>query len=341
MARFANLESAEDQLAQAGLRGPTVQALLDEARDALMFTRTLRDDVAVPIGISKLGGAPDLPAGMAWPHRGAYGNAPAMIARMETIHGPTGYVPNAELLAFYTAHWSAAAPLSFLGQIDLEAMALVTPFEAGIARKGHLLVFADIASLSSGAHAMDEGWLSVIHAAPSPLTRTEPPAELSEVQATFARLQYRLPGPPQRQSEVLEGVAITSLPQRPNTQPAPVLDALRALDLADLMPLMGSSGPGEPVLFSDQLGGHPVPIQNDVFQDLFTAAQPVLRPVTLAEQSGRWDPQRWHHLLSLGGESYLSDFPSSWGDGDLYIAHRPDPARLHGLGQVWAIGQQT
>ncbi len=71
MATFANLDSAEDQLHQSGTAPALVEQLMAEARDALTFTRRMMAEADVPLGSSKLGGAPDLSAGADWPARAA------------------------------------------------------------------------------------------------------------------------------------------------------------------------------------------------------------------------------------------------------------------------------
>ncbi len=317
--------------------------LLNAAQHALGFQRQVSLDADVPIGASKLSGAPDLTSNAAWPTRPAFPDASQMIAQSAAAYGPEGYAPNADLLAFFSAHWSRPAPLSFLAQIDLEAMAQVGPFDIGLPHKGRLLIFCDVASSSSGALATDDGWIVAIHDTTpiAELIRRPLPDALVEMQTTNAHLQRCEAGPLDiTQSEVLVPFPIVTLPLETRRQPMPVLQALWELDLIDAPDLFGGNPDGLN-FFGDQLGGHPHAIQNDVALDLYESAYPVLRAVTAAESAGNWDPYRWTHLLNIAGESYASAFPSSWGDGDLYIGHRPDPARAHELGQLWAISQQT
>lgn len=343
MSRFTNIESAEDHLMQAGLSPSDIEDLLNAAQHALGFQRKIALDADVPVGSSKLAGAPDLAPTTPWPTRPAFAQAPQMIAQAAVTYGPDGYVPNADLLAFFAAHWSRPAPLSFLAQIDLEAMAQAGPFDIGLPHKGRLLIFCDVASSSSGASANDDGWIVAIHDATptADLVRRPLPDALVEIQTTNVRLQrYETGALDITQSEILVPFPIVTLPLETLRQPTPVFQALSELDLNDAPDLFGSTPEGLN-FFGDQLGGHPKAIQNDVAYDLYESASPVLHPVTAAEHAGNWDPYRWTHLLSIAGESYTPAFPSSWGDGDLYIGHRSDPARADELGQIWAISQST
>lgn len=344
MSRFANIDSAEDILIQTGLPAADINRLIEGAQDALLLLRHLQADADVPIGASKLAGAPDLPADMPWPIRPAYANTTEMLAQSALAYGPDGYVPNAPRMAFETSHWSAPAPLNFLIQLDLETLAQAGPFDLGLPATGRLLVFADIASFSAGATSWDSGWIQVIHDTTpvENLVRTALPQAVRDIQNTFNRVQYNIPQPDLdfTQSEHLTAVPVITLPLENRRYPFPVVQALEEMDLEDMSHIIGL-GPNQPTFGGDQLGGHPSAIQNDVPVDLFEAARPHLRPVTDAERGGNWNPYRWTHLLTIAGESYNPAFPSNWGDGDLYIAHRPDPARPGELGQVWAISQQS
>ncbi|WP_224814546.1 DUF1963 domain-containing protein [Hasllibacter sp. MH4015] len=346
MATFANLDSAEDQLHEAGLPAAQIADLTDAARDALVFTRQVQPEDETEIGASKLGGAPDLPENMDWPTRPPYPHAPEMLEQLSLTYGPGGYVANALLMAFYTGHLKTPQPLAFLGQFNLSNLREIGPFDIGLPAHGRLLLFVDVASFSSGASHRDAGWLEVIHdrTEVADLARRAPPPEIFDTMRARENAEVgRDLGTPRdlSQCEALTPHAAITLPMDAQRLPLDARRALRELHLADFLPLMGGLGPDAPIFFGDQLGGHPHPIQNNVERDLFAVVEPILRPVTQAEQQGRWDPMRWAHLFSIAGESYLSAFPSTWGDGDLYVQHRPDPAAPDALGQVWAISQRT
>lgn len=344
MSRFANIESAQDQLLHASLPKEDVDRLLSSARDALVFQRQAGPDADIAPGASKLGGAPDMAPGTARPTRPAYAEAQAMMTQSMVAHGPDGYAPNAELLAFHAAHWAAPAPLSFLGQIDLSAAAQAGPFDIGLPSVGRLMVFLDNASYADGALGWDDGWITVFHdTTPREALERHPlPDTLVEIQNSVDRLKSYQTGPLDlSRAEALTPFPIVTVPLETRRYPIPVVQALWDMDLDDMPDLRGSGGPSAQTFIGDQLGGNPRAIQNDVAYDLYESAFAQLRPVTQAERAGDWDPYRWTHLLSIAGESCTPAFPSDWGDGDLYIGHRPDPARPQALGQVWAISQRT
>lgn len=71
-------EALATSLTQHGLTVDAVTRVIIAARPALMFAATPTADNLIPIGATKVGGRPDLPAGMAWPVRPAYANAAEM-----------------------------------------------------------------------------------------------------------------------------------------------------------------------------------------------------------------------------------------------------------------------
>ena len=64
-----------NSLTDTGLTRSVVEHLATQARHALVFEIHPCDDASIFIGSSKIGGLPDLPPHMPWPHRAPYADA--------------------------------------------------------------------------------------------------------------------------------------------------------------------------------------------------------------------------------------------------------------------------
>lgn len=104
------IESLRSSLARTGISQAGVDALLSSTRPALMLATELADEDTIPTGATKIGGRPDLPAGMGWPERPAYPHgadlAKAALDGAARFHADAGIAPpwmdaaqGAELLA--------------------------------------------------------------------------------------------------------------------------------------------------------------------------------------------------------------------------------------------------
>ena len=110
-----------------------------------------------PPGASRLGGAPDLPAGMAWPERPPYPDAAKRGAGhrrkaerlLEDSQRPKSWMTPEQGERFSREHLAQADaverpfPLAFFGQFDLAALARVDGFDPLLPDSGRLLVFYD------------------------------------------------------------------------------------------------------------------------------------------------------------------------------------------------------
>lgn len=97
-----------DVLSRAGLGrfAPEVEALI---RPAIVATANADD--AVPVGASRFGGEPDLPAGAAWPL--AWGLPMEFVAQVKladlAVHDVERVLPETgSLLFFYNSHWTTS-----------------------------------------------------------------------------------------------------------------------------------------------------------------------------------------------------------------------------------------
>jgi hypothetical protein len=161
---WSTREELQDVLVQAGL-GEWSSRLAAASRHAMVLEPgPVEGGADVPIGVSRLGGMPDLPAAMRWPWR------PAM---------------SAEVFKEHAAHpW----PLSFVAQIDFAEIHSAGGLE-GFPSSGRLLFFCDPIFSSIGGDREDQVFASVIFLGDEVdrLGRRDFPVE-------FANPAYGLPG---------------------------------------------------------------------------------------------------------------------------------------------------
>ncbi|WP_166652317.1 DUF1963 domain-containing protein [Enterovirga rhinocerotis] len=117
--------------------------LLDDDQIAVLVSR-LSEQIWLdassgdaPPGASRLGGAPDLPKGEAWPVRPAL---PDLAREAAATHGESNWI--ARQLA-------EAVPYEFVGQVDLAEAARIGSAAAGLPSAGRLSFFVDTAVLMS------------------------------------------------------------------------------------------------------------------------------------------------------------------------------------------------
>lgn len=349
MALFATIDDASSALmSHAGLSRAEADTFTKRARPAITFRRRITDESDVPLGTSKVGGRPDMGADIPWPIRAPYPGINAVIDAypeiLQTIHSP-------EWFAAHRAYLSAPAPLAFIAQIDLDAMAPRAGFDTDLPNTGRLLLFTDPSGYGGGATAISRPWLQVIH-------DTTPPAELIRHPTPDALRRHWETSPLVRayedreiswseamQAEVLEPINAISLPHDTAYQ-APertmrILNALHEGHLRGLENDAFSISYPDGGYHGDQLGGHPKPVQDNVTRDFQRASEGALDPVTLPERNGTFGPERWRHLMTVQGETYLPQLMTDWRDGDLYVMDRPLLQQPGTLGQTWGLSQAT
>jgi hypothetical protein len=158
---FSTLEELAASLTSAGVSASDQRTLLGMALPALALQTEAAGDAAIPIGASKIGGAPDLPAGTAWPMRAATAAGDGELAALRDIISEMAAKTfaggewtaqqyqdgiksaQAELDA-KTKLYMAPAPLTFLMQVDLESLRSFPVLASDLPRDGRLLVFYDM-----------------------------------------------------------------------------------------------------------------------------------------------------------------------------------------------------
>jgi hypothetical protein len=158
---FWTLEELGASLASAGVSATDQRMLLNLALPAMALQSKAADDIDIPIGASKIGGAPDLPVGFEWPMRAATSegdghlNALRDIASQmnaKTFAGSVwtdqqyvdGFIRTQSEFDAKKKLFGAPAPLTFVMQLDLEALVTVPSVDPDLPQRGRLLVFYDM-----------------------------------------------------------------------------------------------------------------------------------------------------------------------------------------------------
>jgi hypothetical protein len=167
---WSTREQLETVLAQARL-GEWSPRLAAAARHAIILEPgPIEEGADAPIGVSRLGGMPDLPPEVPWPWR------PALPS------GGWKELPQnlQELLHLEMAHEARSWPLSFIAQIDFAEIHSAGGLE-GFPSSGRLLFFCDPGSYPWGATTKDQACASVmfIQEPTDRLGRRDFPAELN------------------------------------------------------------------------------------------------------------------------------------------------------------------
>jgi len=150
-------EELRASLQETELPEDVVSQLVAQARQALLLTTTDAGISEIALGESRLGAAPDLPVGMAWPERPAYPDG-ALRAAQHRQHAAylleasqkTGSWMTQEQGAEFSRNEQLRAdamerpfPLAFFGQFDLATLSKIEGFDAMLPAEGRLLVFYD------------------------------------------------------------------------------------------------------------------------------------------------------------------------------------------------------
>jgi uncharacterized protein YwqG len=158
---FRTLEELGASLASAGVSAADQRLLLLMARPALALQSKAADDADIPIGDSKIGGAPDLPPNFQWPMRGPTTEGDASLEAMRDLIAQMkartfakdywteqnyidGIARTQSELDAKTKLFHAQAPLTFIMQLDLEAIATGGSPDPELPQRGRLLVFYDM-----------------------------------------------------------------------------------------------------------------------------------------------------------------------------------------------------
>lgn len=263
-------EEFRSSLAASGLPRPLVDRLVAQARPALLLVTQAAEDSAIPLGASKLGGWPDLPADTEWPRRGPYADA----ARRAGLHReaasrlladarrPGSWISLEDAQRFHREYMAKADsvettfPLSFISQLDLAALAREKGFDPAFPSEGRLLLFYDFWERPEEfAPESSAGWQLIWDRSPiEGLVRTQIPPALQAIASDETCCVFR-------PARIDARTVITPMPVNDHNWDAFPLEDAQLLDAyKDWLEHFGT--PDVPEGENHQLGGFPRPLQN-------------------------------------------------------------------------------
>lgn len=326
-------DELRESLEEVDLPEEIVSRLVAQARPALLLTSDAADDSAIPLGASKLGGAPDLARGTAWPERPPYPDAETRAGQhrrdaerlLADSKKPKSWMTPEQGESFSQTHLAQADaigrpfPLAFFGQFDLAGLSKVEGFEATLPREGRLLVFYDFWEQPEGfTPEASVGWRVIWDRTPAgDLERLAIPDALSAISDDEWRTVFR--------PATLSAVSVVT-PIPPNDE------GWDAFDLADddlLDPyqdwLSDFGTPDADDGENHQLGGFPRTLQNGLQAESQLAANGVNCGrseawTTPEAQELLKDAGAWRLLLQIG----VDPNAGMDGPGAYYVIIRDD-----------------
>lgn len=189
---FRTAQEIEEYLLNKGLSPEIAHLVAKRARLTVAITSEAVDrEEEIPLGATKIGGYPDLPLGMAWPVRPPYPKGEEVreehLKRAENIL-KIGWMSEEERQNHRSEALELAdgamreAPLGFIAQIDLAAVAAVADLGADFPKEGRFLLFYDVKQQPWGFRLGDEvGARLIFDETPvSALMRKSAPEDIAE-----------------------------------------------------------------------------------------------------------------------------------------------------------------
>jgi uncharacterized protein YwqG len=208
---FTSVRNLEASLLSGGLSAAGACFVAERARPGVILqTQGDASEDEIPLGATKIGGRPDLPAGSAWPVRPPYPDAAERVQlyrdyAAEGLPDLSLLDQTPELLQYLPADGSFSeigerlretflakaeteaatvtreAPLAFIAQIDLAAVAAASVSDLDLPRAGRWLLFYDVATQPGGYQPSDAvGTRLIFDSTPTDaLVRREPPDEVA------------------------------------------------------------------------------------------------------------------------------------------------------------------
>ena len=127
---FANVGAARDVLSEYFYE-ESVDMLVGLLAPAIVFDPVDTDQTS-ELGVTRIGGTPDLPKHLPWPLRAVPEDAEAIAARGGSHHRDR-----------FAGHLQSAQPFSFIAQVDLAEAAALGDVAAGLPSEGRLHFFYD------------------------------------------------------------------------------------------------------------------------------------------------------------------------------------------------------
>ncbi len=314
---FRSRDELIRSLRAEGVSAAGARIVADAAKPGVRLV-TARSAGADPLGATRIGGEPDLPAAMPWPSRAPYpdwearaGQYRTMADRMRAAKSTGSEVSEAMAAGYHRqADLSVRPmPLSFVAQIDLAAVAAAGPVDADLPTEGRFLLFYDLEELPWGYRPAD------IEGARLLFDRT-PVSDLSRRAAP--------PGP-----DAPRTIVPLACTLRPTLVPFDVgSDEACASMSDDDLDLMGEWSDSAEAVRGHRIGGHPHQIQGDMTHQCVMVSRGVdtgaAAPVT-AGIDAEAERKDWVFLFQIDSDELNG---MMWGDsGKLYLWIRRDNLR--------------
>jgi uncharacterized protein YwqG len=362
--RFATIAEIEGSLRASGVATRHARALAARAKPYVrLATALVADEAQIPLGATKIGGAPDLPAGMPWPQRPAYADAASRIAQaranaeamsperlaavqadtlktFKDILPPDVYEIMADTYAktdlsalnpgdvvAHTERTAEPAPLAFMAQVDLAAVWSAGAVDADIPPDGRLLLFYDTEQMPGGDKPEDAaGWKLVYDPGPvAALTRTPPP----ELAAAGDGITLK----PQRC--MLHGMLSTPAAGSPDWDACAIPGTAEGAIAEWLNDVTGEA-------HDHRVGGHPLQIQSDMQTQCALVSHGLdtgIGATWTSPEAERFKPDAasWVMLMQIASDKSAG---MMWGDmGNLYVWIHREALRARRFDQALVVFQ--
>jgi hypothetical protein len=349
MPTFRSVNDLEQSLEAAGLEAHS-RDIAATLRPVVLFLRQQVPDESLPVGISKVGGDPDLPEEFDWPERqpppDALRRAQAIEQRGLTTARRLEEMPDSpfspdEIEQIIDKHRSKAAtlhltmPLAFVAQLDLGTLSRQAGFPTEFPATGLLSIFSDATTPALAVHWHDRP--------ASDLSRRGWPQDLIDY---FDRYNERADWPDDEgkwdnnaKAEALTAFSALAVPHHWKSafaQSSPTGRRIRnwfddAHRVGGFFPTaeMADHGPSA-ANFGDRLGGWPADIQGHAESGIGgSVAMPGVTP--------------WRQIFSWGAERYQGTraVATEAGDGARYVLMHEEDLRARRFDKVRNTYQQT
>lgn len=344
------------QALQAYFDRPRIEIVVEALVPAMVFEPL--PDGRIAIGVTRLGGVPDLPAGVTWPRPAAPDNPEGIAGR-----------GNEEAAKEMREHLARGLPYAFIGQVDLAEASALGSTASVLPSEGRLLFFYDLAvgPWETGMRPARVIWDQSPREA---LTPAETPRDLAEAQARYhkdmdeIRATFGEKNKKGKEEGTIYGAPARAVRLKPTLR-LPHTHALEMEALPELNALLRGQASGERAeAFREaydealmnhhdyvpkeawrrqQLLGSPQPEQDDPRYDAVVVSQFGKQHLS----SGEWKTHRteivaqardWLLLLQIG----LSDWmQAEFTEGSVYFLIRRSDLEQRRFDQVVAVYQQT
>jgi hypothetical protein len=311
---FTSIGEMIESLRASGISASDAKAIAVRAKPYVQLECTsVQDEIEISLGVTKIGGRPDLPIGMEWPWRLPYPDHAQRLEDFRAAFEDFRADPPLDFEDFATPVRRAAepAPLAFIAQADLAAVWRAGPLDPDIPREGRLLFFYDTVCLPDGDRAMDVSGARLIYdlTPASALKRAAPPEELSQLKrdGTFPPCRCVLRAalsPPAHLSADWNACSMVG----------------KSDNAAEEWWYRHTNGGHD-----HRIGGHPLQIQGIDVQTQCVLASTGLKYNETNARSAKAEADDWLMLMQIASDPCAR---MMWGDvGDLYVMIRRDDLR--------------